>query len=128
MLCPLLFFFSALYYTDVLSAFVVMEAYRWYVYLGKSQDQSRYPSSKYSVHTLSSMSGVAIFLLGLFAMLVRQTNVFWVAVFLGGLQAVRTLTSCTHPAPSMASQKVPVSVNWTTIYDSPMQNVAVERT
>jgi alpha-1,2-glucosyltransferase len=112
MLCPLLFFFSALYYTDILSAFAVTEVYRWYVYKNDS-----YISLRLSGRALSSLCGMAIFLLGLFAMSVRQTNVFWVAIFLGGLQTVRTLSSRKHPSPSITEKE-----------DPPAQGAGIEST
>ena len=128
MLYPLLFFFSALYYTDILSAFAVVEVYRFYVYLDREQGKGSYIRSRSSVETRSATSKMAIFLLGLFAMLVRQTNVFWVAVFLGGLQAVRTLSLRTPPKTSIANQKPPPWVNLNAIYDPPMHDAAIEGT
>lgn len=80
-LCPILFFFSGLYYTDIASTAVVVACL---------------------VHTLgrlgrerSSISSDLLTVgLGLLALLMRQTNVFWVVVFLGcleGIHAVKTL-------------------------------------
>jgi alpha-1,2-glucosyltransferase len=129
MVCPLLFFFSALYYTDVLSAFAVTEVYRWYVYKNNTLAQSSYISSRLSEQALSSICGMVIFLLGLFAMSVRQTNVFWVAVFLGGLQTVRTLSSRKHPGPSITEKKVSgFATNDYIIYDPPVQGAGIEST
>ena len=68
-LFPPLFFFFALYYTDVLAVLLVLVAYRAYM--------------------LRSRNAVAA--IGFLALLSRQTNIFWVAVFLGGLQLCRTL-------------------------------------
>lgn len=129
MLCPLLFFFSALYYTDILSAFAVTEVYRWYVYKNDTLTQSSYISSRLSGRALSSVCGMAIFLLGLFAMSVRQTNVFWVAIFLGGLQTVRTLSSRKHPSPSITEKEVSgLATNDYIIYDPPAQGAGIEST
>jgi alpha-1,2-glucosyltransferase len=127
MLCPLLYFFSALYYTDILSAFAVTEVYRWYVYKNNTLAQNSHVPSRLSGQARSSICGVAIFLLGLFAMSVRQTNVFWVAVFLGGLQTVRTLSSRKHPAPSITERKGSgLATNDHTIYDPPVQGAGLE--
>ena len=128
MLCPLLFFFSALYYTDVLSASAVTEAYRWHVFLESKEGRGSYLFSRLSAGAVSAICRMVIFLLGLFAMLCRQTNVFWVAVFLGGLQAVRTLTASSHPNSSIVTQKGPVSVNSNKVFDPPMQDAAIEGT
>jgi len=76
---PLLFFFSGLYYTDVFSAFTVMSTYcLWQAGL---QQEGR---SRFVFQLLH-------FMCGLLALSARQTNIFWVAVFMGGLQAVRTI-------------------------------------
>ncbi|GKZ36843.1 glucosyltransferase [Aspergillus brasiliensis] len=77
-LFPPLFFFSGLYYTDILALLVVIEAYNW--------DLKR--SSQGGFAPLQSLVFVV---LGLVALVFRQTNIFWVAIFLGGLQVVRRL-------------------------------------
>lgn len=59
-LFPPLFFFSGLYYTDIVSTAVVMLSY-WML--------------------LSKRGPVAKILCGIVALFMRQTNVFWVAVF-----------------------------------------------
>jgi alpha-1,2-glucosyltransferase len=128
MLCPLLFFFSALYYTDVLSAFAVMEVYRWYVYSDNEQGRGSYGLSRLPTDTRATICKTTIFFLGLFALLVRQTNVFWVAIFLGGLQAVKTLSSRTAVTPLVADRKASVPVKRKNIYDPLMQDAAIEGT
>lgn len=74
-LFPPLFFFSGLYYTDILALLVVVEAYNW--------DLKRVSGVRFA--------SLGFLALGLAALAFRQTNIFWVAVFLGGLQVVRTL-------------------------------------
>ncbi|OJJ46737.1 hypothetical protein ASPZODRAFT_159535 [Penicilliopsis zonata CBS 506.65] len=99
-LFPPIFFFSGLYYTDVLALLVVVEAYNW--------DLRR-----------SSASGATPFktmvfiLFGLAALVFRQTNIFWVAVFLGGLQIVRTLHQST---------KVCRTSNFTDVVNKSLEN------
>ncbi|KAL4897891.1 tyrosyl-DNA phosphodiesterase-domain-containing protein [Aspergillus ambiguus] len=78
-LFPPLFFFSGLYYTDILALLAVVEAYNW--------DLKRATS----LTTVPSRT-VIFLLLGLVALVCRQTNIFWVAVFFGGLQVVRTVS------------------------------------
>ena len=77
-LFPPLFFFSGLYYTDVLALLVVVEAYNWEI---------KRTSGKKFDFRLSLVFLVS----GLAALAFRQTNIFWVSVFFGGLQVVRTL-------------------------------------
>lgn len=69
LLFPPLFFFYGLYYTDVVSALFVLMTYRFYF----------------------QQANKSIVLPGLASLLCRQTNIFWVAIFLGGLQITRTL-------------------------------------
>ena len=76
-LFPPLFFFSALYYTDVMSTLTVLFTYAAYL-----------ESSRASWSLLRNFSAVA---LGVFSLLFRQTNIFWVAVFPAGLAVVDAL-------------------------------------
>ena len=64
---PLLFFFSGLYYTDIASALVVLLTYDAFLHKRRS----------------------AVFLIGTASLWFRQTNIFWVSIFVGGLDAVR---------------------------------------
>lgn len=77
-LFPVLFFFSALYYTDVFSVLTVLGTCYWHYQQAKS------------VSTMS-IYNVAIVLNGLISLSLRQTNIFWVAIYLGGLQVIREL-------------------------------------
>ena len=80
---PVLFFFSALYYTDVISTLSVLVTYWTYLY-------ALDPSSSRSI--LSGLKSRRwVLLCGLVSLTFRQTNVFWVAAFLGGLETVRTV-------------------------------------
>ncbi|KAF9738615.1 hypothetical protein PMIN06_001970 [Paraphaeosphaeria minitans] len=76
-LFPPLFFFSGLYYTDVLSTLVVLASY--YMYLIQRRTHN---------YLLASLTTVIV---GVLALLFRQTNIFWVAVFPAGLAVVDTL-------------------------------------
>ena len=78
-LFPLVFFFSGLYYTDICSISLVLAAYQ--VHLWAPHEP---------LHRLHVKS-LAMLLIGLCALLMRQTNIFWVAIFLAGLTAVRQL-------------------------------------
>lgn len=68
-LFPPLFFFYGLYYTDVISALLVLATYRFHL-------------KKQKFHLV---------LAGLASLLFRQTNIFWIFVFLGGLEVSRTM-------------------------------------
>jgi alpha-1,2-glucosyltransferase len=78
---PLVFFFSGLYYTDLLSTFTVVVTYIFW--LAASQAEGIWRRLYQALHLL----------MGLLALASRQTNIFWVSVFLGGLQVVDTLKS-----------------------------------
>ena len=69
-LFPLLFFFSSLYYTDLTSVVVVLISYV----------------------NFNARNTTGVVLGSLFALCVRQTNIFWTAVYLGALEVVRILT------------------------------------
>ena len=66
---PPLFFFSGLYYTDVLSVLSVL-----LTYIAARREKS-----------------VLVVLFGLVSLTFRQTNVFWTALFLGGLQLLKSI-------------------------------------
>lgn len=68
---PPLFFFYGLYYTDVISALFVLMAYR--------------------VNYAAGSHLKEFLLWSLFSLFMRQTNIFWVSVFCGGLKVCRTL-------------------------------------
>jgi alpha-1,2-glucosyltransferase len=71
-LFPPLFFFSGLFYTDILSTCLVLRMYKMF---------------------LKGERGIWLYITGILALTMRQTNIFWVAVFMGGLEVVRTLQS-----------------------------------
>ncbi|KAL7942599.1 glycosyltransferase family 59 protein [Trichoderma barbatum] len=79
-LFPLLFFFSGLYYTDVVSTAVVLVAFLNHLHR-VGRDRS------------SFLSDIVTVGLGLCSLTMRQTNVFWVVVFMGGLEAVHSVKS-----------------------------------
>ncbi|KAI2602135.1 glycosyltransferase family 59 protein [Hypoxylon sp. NC1633] len=88
-LFPLLFFFSGLYYTDIASTFVVLLAYN--NHLGRV-DRNK----------ASLASDVYAIVLGLTALSMRQTNIFWAVVYLGMLEVIRgikTLRPESVPTP-----------------------------
>lgn len=75
-LFPPLFFFTALYYTDVASTASVLLFHWAFLKLQGSSTWLRIP---------------LLTLLGSFSLLFRQTNIFWIAVFPAGLTLVREL-------------------------------------
>lgn len=114
-LFPPLFFFSGLYYTDVMSTLVVLFAYTTHLVS---------PSS-----SLSPLPAVGVLLSGIVALFFRQTNVFWVAVFPAGLAVVNALKA---DGPSSASKSKDVTEilqdSWATgrIVDPPVQDADVQ--
>ncbi|OHF00481.1 DIE2/ALG10 family protein [Colletotrichum orchidophilum] len=74
-LFPVLFFFSGLYYTDVVSTLSVLVAY--YHHLHRVREERS-----------SFLSDWTTMILGVLTLVMRQTNVFWVVVYMGGLEAV----------------------------------------
>ncbi|KAJ6012033.1 hypothetical protein N7522_002388 [Penicillium canescens] len=104
-LFPPLFFFSGLYYTDILALLVVVEAYNW--------DLKRASAGGSGV--LQTLGFLAF---GLAALVCRQTNIFWVSVFLGGLQAVRKVrTSSSTCSSSKVSKIVKQGLQQNELYD-----------
>ncbi|KAF4339438.1 alpha-1 2 glucosyltransferase ALG10 [Fusarium beomiforme] len=77
-LFPLLFFFSGLYYTDVASTAAVLVAYLNHLKrIGRDHS--------------SMLSDLLTISLGILTLFFRQTNVFWVVVYMGGLEAVHAI-------------------------------------
>jgi hypothetical protein len=85
-LFPPLFFFSALFYTDVMSTLMVLLSYNAFV-------------RKNTVWVSFSDMANAI-IIGVAALLFRQTNIFWVAVFPAGLAVIDALKADAPPSKS----------------------------
>lgn len=83
-LCPVIFFFSGLYYTDVASTAVVLAAFM-------------HSLDRMSVDTCSVWSDITSVLLGVLALFMRQTNVFWVVVCFGAFEAVHAVETLLPP-------------------------------
>ncbi|KAJ4388262.1 glucosyltransferase [Neurospora sp. IMI 360204] len=79
-LFPVIFFFSGLYYTDVASTLVVLAAYR--NHLNRVASHSEKPGF---------LNGLWTVVLGVAALFMRQTNVFWVVVYMGGLEVAHVV-------------------------------------
>lgn len=89
-LFPPLFFFSGLYYTDVMSTLVVLLSYNGF--LKRREGNLRAWDQFFTVF------------IGAIALTLRQTNIFWVAVFPAGLTAIDTLKkNGTQPALEVKS-------------------------
>lgn len=83
-LFPPLFFFSGLYYTDVVSTLVIVVAYFAFQQGAGGASVGR---------------GLLAYGLGIMGLVMRQTNVFWVGVFLAGMEWVRTCTDMVEKGP-----------------------------
>ncbi|KAJ0118890.1 hypothetical protein J7T55_013146 [Diaporthe amygdali] len=90
-LFPLLFFFSALYYTDVFSTLMVLFAFQNHL-------ERVGPEAK------SWWNDFFVIFLGVAALFMRQTNVFWVVVFMGGLEAVEAAKAVPDVRPQPPGQ------------------------
>lgn len=112
-LFPLLFFFSALYYTDVCSVSFVLGAYDCHL-------RSLRPAS-----TSSRIQSVKMLFLGLYAIFMRQTNIFWVAIFLAGLHAVHHVK---RGKQVLSDDAVDISNLSEAIYDPPISEAYLEGT
>jgi alpha-1,2-glucosyltransferase len=80
-LFPALFFFSALFYTDVWSTVFVLFAY------------CNHLQRTTQLVTPSVPSDLLTVFLGIVTLFMRQTNVFWVVVYMGGLEVVHAVRS-----------------------------------
>lgn len=82
-LFPLLFFFSGLYYTDLVSTAVVLAAFL--------NSLRRMGGDRPSF-----LSDVLAVLLGILSLAMRQTNVFWIVAFIGSLEGIHAIKTL-HP-------------------------------
>ena len=115
-LFPPLFFFSALYYTDVISTLAVLLSYSVFLRKGSAAGS-----------TFENIMAVCI---GVIALFFRQTNVFWVAVFPAGLAVVNALKrDDTHSVSSSSVDVAEVLQNsWNegVVYDCPVQDAGLQ--
>ncbi|KAI9854138.1 MAG: glucosyltransferase [Vezdaea acicularis] len=124
-LFPPLFFFAALYYTDVWSTFWVLAAYRFWLEQSLVRRSERF-------FTSPKVSRALMVGCGLVSLAFRQTNVFWVGVFLAGLEVVRTLKdrdaeSGVRVDANLGWEDVLVmSYNQRKLYDVPVGDAALE--
>lgn len=141
-LFPPLFFFSGLYYTDLPALFLVLEAYindiarsRSLGYGGSGDGGSgasavsRNASHQPNLAGLVSWRYARFVVSGLLALLCRQTNIFWVAVFLGGVRVVRTLHQTNNVGGGSASTVKDIAIrSWGhhQIYDPPAGEACIE--
>ena len=122
-LFPPLFFFTALYYTDVASTVAVLLSFWAYV------------SSRETRHS-SILLSVAAIVTGLVSLFFRQTNIFWVAVFPAGLSIIDVLhTSRVSEAKGITKIGTEsrtftfiIRSSWenSTVYDVPVQDANAE--
>lgn len=141
-LFPPLFFFSGLYYTDLPALFLVLEAYINDIArsrrpgCGGSSDGgsdasaiSRGVSRQPYLAGLVSWRYARFVVSGLLALLCRQTNIFWVAVFLGGVRVVRTLHQINNvECGSQTSVQDIATRSWGhhQIHDPPVSEACIE--
>lgn len=90
-LLPILFFFSGLYYTDIISALMVLASYR--IHLGRKASISAGSNPTVA-------NGMVFVALGVVSLAMRQTNIFWIVVLMGGLEVVEAVKSITPEPPT----------------------------
>ncbi|OJD24857.1 hypothetical protein ACJ73_03777 [Blastomyces percursus] len=123
-LFPPLLFFSGLYYTDLAALLIVVEAYVCDLSRSRGRDTQLSPDQK--VNTLLRRN-IRFLIFGLLALMFRQTNIFWVAVFLGGLHVVETLHRATSDCQSTDVVRI-VQGSWELhqLYDPPVIEASFE--
>ena len=121
-LFPPLFFLSGLFYTDVLSTAIVLRMYR--VFLRRD-----------GAYKNTGEGLVWLIPTGLVALTMRQTNIFWAVIFLGGLELVRTIERfnpvAVLPEPSTWSWREFLSQSFRRfkggeIHDVPLSNAGLQ--
>jgi len=121
-LFPPLFFFSALFYTDIASTAFVLLSYMVHL----SPPILGLPRS-------GLWRALAIMLSGFAALLFRQTNIFWVALFLAGLEAVHFLKERVQlknqermPLEATFEDVITHSWNGTMLYDPSIEGACLQ--
>ncbi|WEW59707.1 glucosyltransferase [Emydomyces testavorans] len=129
-LFPPLFFFSGLYYTDLAAVLIVLEVYRRDLERTSMSDALKDPHSvNHFWNTLFSRQTVLLILFGLVSLLFRQTNIFWTAIFLGGLRVVKTTHSlCVECRSSDIATIARSSWRLRQVYDPPVNMACFEGT
>lgn len=126
-LFPPLFFFSGLYYTDVLALLVVVEAYNWDLRRDAERGQRSGPGKDTKKAPGSEILETLGFLAFALASLVfRQTNIFWVSVFLGGLQVVRKIRKSATPCMSSKVSTIMKQSLQNEVYDPLVSEASLE--
>ncbi|KAH4412410.1 alpha-1,2-glucosyltransferase [Parastagonospora nodorum] len=114
-LFPPLFFFSALFYTDVMSTLVVLVSFHMFL------KRSTFGNLLQSIGTI---------FLGLVALSFRQTNIFWVAVFPAGLAVIDALKarapSSTSKKPHIVGDILRESWNNGVVHDCALKNASLQ--
>ena len=122
-LFPPLFFFSALYYTDILALVFVVESYIWDS--RRSNDAAGKQSWPSILLGHASIKTSIFLLFSLAALLFRQTNIFWVAVFLGGLQITHVLHEVSAPCRIADFSGVVKKGLQNELYDPPIADASI---
>ncbi|PGH17846.1 hypothetical protein AJ80_04669 [Polytolypa hystricis UAMH7299] len=126
-LFPPVFFFSGLYYTDLAALLIVLEAYAHDLSRNRGQKERQTPGSGVRLMGEISWRDLAFLGCGLLALVFRQTNIFWVAVFLGGLRVVQTIHTRATECQSSKMQRI-VWSSWQLrqLYDPPVSQASFE--
>ncbi|OJD16841.1 hypothetical protein AJ78_03031 [Emergomyces pasteurianus Ep9510] len=128
-LFPPLFFFAGLYYTDLAALLIVVEVYICDLDRSRVRDTQQCPGGKSDTQStpILSWKNIRFLIFGFLALIFRQTNIFWVAVFLGGLRVVETLHRVTSDCQSTDIVRI-VRGSWelNQLYDPPVSEASFE--
>jgi alpha-1,2-glucosyltransferase len=117
-LFPPLFFFAALFYTDIMSTLVVLLSYGALL------------QKKTIIGTF--LGNITAVIMGIIALMFRQTNIFWVAIFPAGLAVIDALKRSAHPSKSVGEKTFGsiVQRSWHngTVYDCSVKDAFLEGT
>jgi hypothetical protein len=100
-LFPPLFFFSALFYTDVMSTLVVLLSYG------------------------ALFEALIAVLIGVVALFFRQTNIFWVAIFPAGIAVINALKAASPPPTNTTAVNFS-DILWESWEDGTVHDCAVQ--
>lgn len=116
-LFPPLFFFGALYYTDVMSTAAVLLGY-----------QALLATTKKSRRNISD--DLVAVVIGVVALFFRQTNIFWVAVFPAAVTVVEVLkkNGTTSDKSTKQGYMAVIQESWSrgAVYDCPLQDRGID--
>lgn len=126
-LFPPIFFFSGLYYTDLAALLITMQMYSYDIRRDCRGTQASISGRKSLAQSSLLRQSIFLFIYGIAALFFRQTNVFWVVVFMGGLRVVKTLGSISTNCKAPETVKI-IRRSWELhqVFDPPVSGACFE--